>query len=988
MEWSGPGKEGRYWIVHTESAPERNGRWRAAVMVVLVTFSPVSLCQSPPAPSVAVQLDAWRAEAARVRLLAESDAPRAYEEAERLRANLPAEAGPVDQARALNLLARIETYLALTEPAAAHAQEAFELAAANGDRVGQAESDLNVALNSVNRGDIDAGSKATQHSVAILVGVDRPDLMGEAMLRATAMYRRFDQLDDAVAVAVRAMQLARRTNNPLVLAYAYNGLAIVFDLSGRVTEARAQAFQMRDQARAAHSRLMEGFAISTLASLSARTGDLRGAEQTTREAIGVYREVGAPFAESYALFSLADLMSQRGRHREAFRYLDETLEIYRRYPNRISEWHALNARSKTYQSLGEIAKADADAERAYQLAINLGFPYYLSGSATRRAAIATAKGNYRKAYELTMEANEMTAKYAQEKAGARVIELLRRYETEGRQREIEALTRRSEHQAAQLMERELQQRWLWTILIAVALALVCTALFLLRLGQSQRQLRALNQQLLRSENDVRALNVDLEQQIRSLTEAQQLARQRLEFLAQMSHELRTPLNAITGFAQLLQRDKTLGERQTRGLRIIDESGRHLLTLISDLLDLARIDAARIELYPSEVNFAACMEIVCDTIDVKAEDKGLIFHYHAGPDLPGMISVDEKRLRQILLNLLSNAVKFTDSGRITLRATSTSVPVQRAGMLARLRFEVEDEGIGMTEEQMARLFQPFEQMAEAKRREGGTGLGLAISRQLIRLMGGDIEVRSEPGKGSVFAFEIEVPVLKREASVSLVQSAPIGYQSERRKILVVDDVLQNRAMLLEVLATLGFDVNEAVNGAEALEVTTRFQPDLIIMDLTMPVMDGFEATRRLRGRPETHALPIIATSATPTRETEVQSREAGANAFVSKPIEESALLRMIADLLRLEWILDEEPRAAHPQEMVHEDVDAVVPPPPDEMEVLRELALAGNMRSIRDRADHVRSLDRRYAAFAAQLRALAEGYQSSAITNLIERYSNS
>jgi PAS domain S-box-containing protein len=1097
-------------------------RWRigavliVVLIVVLIALPGGAVCQSDET-SAAMQLVAWRAEAGRVRLLAENDAPRAYDMAKRLQASVPANAMPADRARSLNLLARIETYLALTEPAAAHAQEAFQLAAANGDRVGQAESDLNVALNAVNRAKLDAMLVATEHSVAVLEGVDRPDLLGEAMLRTTAMYHRFDQFDDAVAVAVRAMEIARRSNNPLALAYAHQGLSMVFDRAGRAAEAGEHALQMRAQARAAHSRLLEAFSMTALAGLNARTGDLHGAQQLTREALAAFREVGVPYATSYGLYGLADLLAQGGQHQEAIRQLDEALDIYRRYPNPISEWFALNARSANYQSLRDIAKADADAEQAYELARNLGGAVYLSGSATRRAAIATAKGDYRRAYRLSVEATDSTAKAAREKAEVRVVQLIRRYESQGKQREIDALTRRSEQQAAQLLGRELQQRWLWTLLAGVALALIGAALFVFRLRQSQRQLQALNQQLQRSENDVRALIADLEQRVQlrtqesrqqarylrtlidmlpmwawfkdthsrylvvnqahaaarghsaeamvgksdlhllapdlakqqladdaevmasrrrktteewaadngrgvwmetykaavldedgtllgtvgaardiserkaveaareaALSEAQHLARQRSEFLAQMSHELRTPLNAIMGFAQILQRDKTLVERQTRALKIIAESGHHLLTLIDDILDLARIDAAKVELYPSEVNFAVFMEIVCDTIQVKAEDKSLLFTYRAAPGLPDTIRVDEKRLRQILLNLLSNAVKFTDSGRITLRVTRAGAPAVRGGNLVRLRFEVEDEGIGMTQTQMARLFQPFEQVAEVKRREGGSGLGLAISRHLICLMGGDIEVRSQPGEGSVFSFEIDVPASQRQVHAPPVQNVPIGYSGDRRKILVVDDVLENRAMLMEELATLGFVMAEACDGVEALEVAARFQPDLVVMDLTMPVMDGFEATRCLRSSPHSVALPIIATSASATAETEVRSREAGASAFVSKPIQEPVLLRAIAALLRVDWIFDE--TAAFRLQGSGEDGD-VVPPPPDEMEVLRGLALAGNMRSIRDRADHVRGLDPRYAAFAAQLQALADGYQSSAITTMIERYSN-
>jgi len=1054
--------------------------------VALMALWAAALCQAAQTP-VAMQLDTWRSEAARIRLLAENDAPGAYEAAKRLEAGLPANAVAADRARALNLLSRIETYLALTQPAAAHAKQAFDIAAANGDRVGQAESDLNVVLNSVNRGDIEGALVATQHSVAMLEGLDRPDLLGEAMLRATARYRRFEQIDDAVAVAVRLMHVAQRSNNPLVLAYAHNALTIVFDLSGRVTEAGEHAQQMLEQARAAHSRMLEGFALSSLAGFRRREGDLSGAEQQLGYSISVFREVGAPFATSYALFGLADMLAQAGRHREALRYLDESLDIYRRYPNPISTWYALNARSAEYEALGEIAQAQTDAERAYELAKTLGLAQYLSGSATRRAQVAAAKGNYKRAFDLSLEASELTAKAARENARPRVVELIKRFEAQGKQREIEALRRRSEQQTEQLLKRELEQRWLWTLLAAVALAFIGTAFFVFRvralnadlekrvqlrtqeLRQRTRYLRTLIDMLpmwtwfkdtqsrylavnqahaaarghsvesMVGKSDLQLLPPDVgKQQVAddedvmisrkrktteewvpdkdrgvwmetykaavldddgtvlgtvgaardiserkaveaareaALSEAQHLARQRSDFLAQMSHELRTPLNAITGFAQLLQRDKTLSERQNRSLRIIDESSHHLLTLINDLLDLARIDAARFELYPEELNLAAFMEIVCDTIRVKADDKGLMFTYHAAADLPGTISVDGKRLRQILLNLLSNAVKFTDSGGITLR-------LFRVG--ARLRFEVEDEGIGMRQDQMARLFQHFEQVGEAKRREGGTGLGLAISREVIRLMGGDIQVRSVPGTGSVFSFEIDVPTLQSAQDVSRVGNAPTGYLGERRKILVVDDVLPNRAMLVEVLASLGFHVAEAVDGADALVVVASFRPDLLIMDLTMPRMDGFEATRRLRSLPETMNLPIVVTSASASVETEAHSRAAGANTFISKPIQESALLRAIADLLHLEWTFDE---IAPSQVDAAANEDEVVPPPPDEMKVLRELAIAGNMRSIRDRAEHVRALDLRYSAFAAQLRTLAEGYQSSAITNLIDRYSS-
>jgi len=321
--------------------------------------------------------------------------------------------------------------------------------------------------------------------------------------------------------------------------------------------------------------------------------------------------------------------------------------------------------------------------------------------------------------------------------------------------------------------------WLWTALGTLAATLIGAALLVVRLLRSQRRLRAANARLRQSESDLRALNAMLEQRAQApiaqqgavdsakipserkapeaecegaLSEARQAARERGEFLDQMSHELRTPLNAIMGFAQILQRDSTLTEQQMRALKIIDDSGRHLLTLIDDVLDLARLDAAKLELHPVDIGLQFFLDQICDAIRIEAEEKSLHLTLEAAFDLPAKVRADEKRLRQILLNLLSNAVTFTDRGAITLRVMRrpSSDPA-----MARLRFEVADQGIGMSDEEMLRLFRPFEQIAEAKPREERAGLGLAISRRLVRLMGGDIDVRSRLGEGSVFAFEVEV-----------------------------------------------------------------------------------------------------------------------------------------------------------------------------------------------------------------------------------------
>jgi PAS domain S-box-containing protein len=463
----------------------------------------------------------------------------------------------------------------------------------------------------------------------------------------------------------------------------------------------------------------------------------------------------------------------------------------------------------------------------------------------------------------------------------------------------------------------------------------------------------------------------------ALAEAQRLARLRSEFLAQMSHELRTPLNAILGYARILQDSKSHDEQHARGLRIIEESGRHLLGLIEDILDLARIDAAKLALFPSDIDPSKFLTTVCDIVSSNAEQKGLAFECQRVGPLPPAVRVDEKRLRQVLLNLLSNAIKFTDRGRVTLRVQAlplSSGDNEEEGRLVRLRFEVHDTGIGLSEAQLKRLFQPFEQVAESTRREGGSGLGLAISRQLVRLMGGDVEVHSQPGEGSVFSFQLDLPLgLVRDFALPAAGSPTTGYRGPRKKVLVVDDIEQNRTMLCERLTALGFEVQEAAGGQEALDLACRSRPDVVLMDAMMPNVDGFEATRRFRQTPGLSDVPVIVTSASTSPEVRMRSREAGAIAFIAKPIDEAELFDHLSSLTGLTWIYRKSAEVS----------DELVYPPDEEMQVLRHLARVGNMRLLRERAEQLRAMDPRYAAFAARISHLAAGFQSRAIRALVE-----
>jgi PAS domain S-box-containing protein len=1210
-----------------------NQMLQAFVLTTLVTLLPAGVLAD-------AGLDSWHAKAEQVRRLAENDIPAAYKEALQLQSALPLSASTAERVQTFNLLARIEVYLGETGAAERHAKEAFDLALQNNDRAGQVEADLNIALNTVNQARFDAMSEAVKHSMDILVGVDRPDLQSEAMLRTSMMFRRFERFDDSVEVAMQAMEIAKRSNSPMALVYAYQGMAIAYDFSGHYAEARDYYTKMRSAAQDAHSRLQEGDALIGLGSSIAGLGDAKSGERLIRDAIHLYRKAGGPFYLAHGLYTLADNLRKQRRLVEAQAVISEAVAIYENKSNKVGLWWALNLRSQNSKELRKIVEARADADRAYTLAKAIGHPLYLSESVRMQSVTAAEAGDFEQAYRLSVETAELSTKSARERAAEHMLELAKRFENESHQRQIDELTRSNQMQG-------LHQRWLWTMLAASMVLLVISGLFLLYLRRSRADVRKLNIELehrvdertaeLRQsrqslaeaqriahmgsweldlvtdklkwseeiyrifeidpaqfgasyeaflntvhpddrqrvdrtfaesvrnhtpydiehrllfpdgsikyvhercetfykadgkashslgmvqditerkhmeealavrERNFRSLAENLpdniarwdthgrylyinpthahtlgisvddiagrelpdthdrvkaalaqvvatgqaiasvrqpalvdgeiqihevslapeydaegrivsvvglgrnmtemyrmqdaiaarEHELRSLAEsspgmmgsfylrpdgtvcmpyvssnihelfglypqdvvedasslmslnhpddaqrvrdtiaesartltpwhceyrirhpekgerwmegntnpqshpdggtiwygyvhditerkrmeaelvasrnfldsvidsvsdpifvkdrqhrwsllndafctfigrprdtlvgksdydffskeqadvfwakdefvfdsgkvnlneesftsangeehyiqtkktpfiagdgremlvgvirditerkryeaareaalaeARRLADLRSEFIAHMSHELRTPLNGILGYAQILGHDAKLDEMQHASVDVIRHSGEHLLALIEDILDLARIESGRLELDIGDIPLAQFLDVVADMVGVRAKLKNLEFVCEFAPDLPQGIRGDEKRLRQVLLNLLSNAVKFTDQGKITLRVGRITP--------SRLAIAIADTGIGIASSDRESIFQSFEQVSDAQHRIGGTGLGLAISRQLVRLMGGDIGVESRPGAGSTFRFELELP----------------------------------------------------------------------------------------------------------------------------------------------------------------------------------------------------------------------------------------
>jgi signal transduction histidine kinase/DNA-binding NarL/FixJ family response regulator len=480
-------------------------------------------------------------------------------------------------------------------------------------------------------------------------------------------------------------------------------------------------------------------------------------------------------------------------------------------------------------------------------------------------------------------------------------------------------------------------------------------------------------------------NIRLQQEICDRQRAEEAAeaanRAKSEFLANMSHELRTPLNGILGYTQIFKKYKNLTEQQKNGIGIIHQCGEHLLTLINDILDLSKIEARKLDLYPKEFNFLEFINGIYEICRIRAEQKGIELIYETLSPLPQAIRADEKRLRQVLINLLGNAVKFTEKGSVTFK-----VGYQEE----KLRFQVEDTGIGIAQQQLEEIFLPFQQVGEESRKTEGTGLGLAISRQLVELMNASINVKSTLGQGSIFWLDLDLPEVGLQDNLANNLERNIStFKGKTRKVLVVDDKWMNRSVLVNILEPLGFEVVEVSNGLDALSKAHEFKPDVIFMDLVMPVMDGFEATRRIRTLPEFKDIVVIAISASVFNFDRQQSQEVGCDDFLPKPIREAELLEKLRLHLGLEWIYEEITNDSPKQKEVHPpspiSQSQFIVPPAEEVAVLLDMARRGDLRGLAKRATQLEELDQQWVPFATHVRQLAKEFKGKQIREFLKQF---
>ncbi len=468
-----------------------------------------------------------------------------------------------------------------------------------------------------------------------------------------------------------------------------------------------------------------------------------------------------------------------------------------------------------------------------------------------------------------------------------------------------------------------------------------------------------------------------QQALQKAKEAAEAAnRAKSAFLANMSHELRTPLNGILGYAQILQHDNNLTDQQRSGLSIIRRSGEHLHMLINDILDLSKIEAGRTVLHLSEVYLPAFLKNIIDMFEMHATQKGIAFHYEQLTPLPLGVQADEKHLRQVLINLLSNAVKFTEKGTVTFRVSSQ--PLETGQYL--FRFETADTGPGIPPDQLAEIFEPFRQVGPQAHLNEGTGLGLAISRKLTNLMSGSLQVQSQVGQGSLFWLELPLNVtICQEGTPPERCRRIVGFAGEPLPALIVEDQPDSRHFLADTLDTLGFNVIEAVDGLEGLEKAQKFQPRLILLDLQMPRLNGFELVQRLRQKPQLNQAVIIAISANVFEETRRESLALGCDDFLPKPVYLPQLLQLIEKHLPLEWLYE-----SAGEQAAGGSTTSLVFPPAAHIAALGQAAGIGDVEDILKEVAEIEQLGAEYRPFITKIRHLMREYRIRELYEFLKR----
>ena len=464
---------------------------------------------------------------------------------------------------------------------------------------------------------------------------------------------------------------------------------------------------------------------------------------------------------------------------------------------------------------------------------------------------------------------------------------------------------------------------------------------------------------------------------RKMAESARMARN--NFLANITHELRTPLNGILGYTQLLKRESSMLPKQMHAIDTIHECGEHLLTMINDVLDFSSIESQKFYIHPIVFDFSIVLKSIISIFRMKSLQKGILFYFEIDQNLPEKVIGDEKRLRQILLNLLSNAMKYTIKGHVLFRVKKDN---------SHVLFEIEDTGIGISEDNIEKIFQPFQQIKDERIQHEGAGLGLSITRTIIRKMGSEISVKTRLGQGTTFKFKLELPEALNDDMVKEKDSnlQITGYHGPVKKILIAEDIDKSRSFIREILEPIGFAIKEAVNGKEAIRIAYSFIPDLILMDLVMPAIGGIEATQKIRSIPTLKHTIIIAVSANISHETQQECFQAGCDDYITKPVQVSELIEVIQEHLEISWIQNPSPVGTDNNLETKPPSPSypIIFPPYEEIESMNKLVLSGKTTRLKNLIQKIEDHYPQCEGFVKKVRQLLEDFRLEEIQVLINQ----
>ncbi|NRF72205.1 response regulator [Aquincola sp. S2] len=875
----------------------------------------------------------------------------------------PAGSEPAERLRALEYLnlARDHVFPAL-RPVVAEMEEAVGLARRLGDGLSLCYWLERQARQRQRAGNPQEGDRLLQEARALAEKPGMERCLAHHYITDVAFLGQVGRKAEAMTHGLKAYELFERDQDKLHMAQTLWTVGVLHGGPEAKAEDQAKAADYLQRAldliEPRRPRDMAARMMVDLALTHYRRQDLDRALALIKQSVAMLQEVQSNFAMGIALFHLGSMVKDQQKYEEALAYFDESL---RKFGNQPDDYHSTGlalGRADALARLGRRAESLDVLARLKSEFPRRNFPRLDVYFYTRAAQLYDRMGEFEEAYR-AMRSLQGAEKALAETANVALAEELKvRFQVQLKDAENALLRARQKEAEAQQREAEARR---WVLVLAFALTVIALGSLVLFLRRRAAAART----------EARHHQAHAEA-------AASASRAKSTFLANMSHELRSPLNALLGFSRLLLAEPSLSARARHDVAIILRSGEHLYGLINHVLEISKIEAGRIALEPVPFNLHALLDDLEESFALGAGKKGLQLVFLAENTVPRLVRTDAVKLRQVLTNLLSNAIKFTETGSVTLR-----VDVRQDAERTLLRFSVADTGVGIDSEEIRQLGAAFVQAQAGRQAAEGTGLGLAISRNFVQLMGGELQMTSEPGRGTTMQFEVPVEVLTAEQMAG-AHEAPrcratgIAEGERGLRILAVDDRADGRQLLVRLLEPLGFEVREAANGLEAVEACEQWSPHLVCMDMRMPVMNGLEATRRIKAQPGGKGIVIVALTASSFEEEREGILASGCDDFLRKPFREEALLEIVARHLQLRFEY-EVPPPEH--ERGDDKLEAAMAELPGALrdalaEALSQLDVEAIDRAIDAVAAHDARLGRGLAALAARfdhrgLRALVE-----------------